>query len=111
MDMSETQPHEVIWNLTTAFVSSRGLHVVAELGVADQIADEPLTAAALAAKCDVDAGPLDRVRQLLAAHGIFECNGDRFGHTPASQLLGSDHPMSMRAFSAGPMRIVETTAA
>jgi hypothetical protein len=111
MDMSETQPHEVIWNLTTAFVSSRCLHVVAELGVADQIAYEPLAAAALAAKCDVDAGALDRVLQLLAAHGIFECNGDRFGHTPASQLLRSDHPMSMRAFSAGPMRIVETTAA
>jgi hypothetical protein len=25
-------------------------------------------------------------------------DGDRFGHTPASQLLRSDHPMSMRAF-------------
>ena len=96
--MSETQPHEVIWNLTTAYVSSRCLHVVAELGVADQIADEPLTAAALAARCHVDVGALDRVLQLLAAHGIFERDGDRFGHTPASQLLRSDHPMSMRAF-------------
>jgi hypothetical protein len=96
--MSEPQPHEIIWNLTTAYVSSRCLHVVAELGVADQIADEPLTAAELAAKCDVNPAALDRVLQLLAAHGIFERTGDRFGHTAASQLLRSDQPMSMRAF-------------
>ena len=96
--MSEPQPHEIIWNLTTAYVSSRCLHVVAELGIADEIADEPMTAAALAARCDVDAGALDRVLQLLAAHGIFERAADRFGHTAASQLLRSNHPMSMRAF-------------
>ena len=96
--MSEPQPHEIIWNLTTAYVSSRCLHVVAELGVADQIADEPLTAAELAARCDVNPAALDRVLQLLAAHGIFERTGDRFGHTAASQLLRSDQPMSMRAF-------------
>jgi len=96
--MSEPQPHEIIWNLTSAYVSSRCLHVVAELGVADQITDEPLTAAELAAGCDVDPAALGRVLQLLAAHGIFERAGDRFGHTAASQLLRSDHPMSMRAF-------------
>jgi C-methyltransferase len=96
--MSEPQPHEIIWNLTTAYVSSRCLHVVAELGVADQIADEPLTSAELAARCDVNPAALDRVLQLLAAHGIFERAGDRFGHTAASQLLRSDRPMSMRAF-------------
>jgi C-methyltransferase len=96
--MSEPQPHEIIWNLTTAYVSSRCLHVVAELGVADQIADEPLTAAELAVRCDVNPAALDRVLQLLAAHGIFERAGDRFGHTAASQLLRSDQPMSMRAF-------------
>jgi C-methyltransferase len=96
--MSEPQPHEIIWNLTTAYVSSRCLHVVAELGVADQIVDEPLTAAELAARCDVNPAALDRVLQLLAAHGIFERAGDRFGHTAASQLLRSDQPMSMRAF-------------
>ena len=96
--MSEPQPHEIIWNLATAYVSSRCLHMVAELGVANQIADEPLTAAELAARCDVNPAALDRVLQLLAAHGIFERAGDRFGHTAASQLLRSDHPMSMRAF-------------
>lgn len=64
--MSESQPHEVIWNLTTAYVSSRCLHVVAELGVADEIADEPLTAAVLAARCNVDAGALDPVAGLRA---------------------------------------------
>jgi hypothetical protein len=96
--MSESQPHELIWNLATAYVSSRCLHVVAELGVSDQLADQPLTAAELAARCNVNPDVLDRMLQLLAAHGIFEHAGDRFGHTAASQLLRSDHPMSMRAF-------------
>jgi hypothetical protein len=72
--------------------------VVAELGVADQLGDEPLTAATLAARCKVDPGALERVLQLLAAAGVFQRDGDRFGHTPASRLLRSDEPMSMRAF-------------
>ena len=70
--MSQTQPHEVIWNLTTAYVSSTCLHAVAELGVADQLGDEPMTAAALAARCKADPGALERVLQLLAAAGVFQ---------------------------------------
>jgi len=35
---------------------------------------------------------------LLAAHGVFARDGDRYVHSDASRLLRSDHPMSMRAF-------------
>jgi C-methyltransferase len=92
------QPHEVIWSFTNAFITSRFLQIVAELGVADDVGDEPVSAAELATGRGVNVDALDRVLRLLAAHGIFEVAGDGFRHTPASELLRSDHPMSMRAF-------------
>ena len=96
--MSEPQPHEIIWTLTNAEIASRCLHVVAELGVADAVGDEPVTAAALASTCGVNADALHRVLCLLADYGVFRREGDGFSHTAASQLLRTEHPMSMRAF-------------
>lgn len=95
----EQQPHEVMWTLTNAVVASRCLHVVAELGVADDVTDAPVSATELAAGCGADAQALDRALRLLAAHGVFERADGGFRHTPASELLRSDHPMSMRAFA------------
>jgi C-methyltransferase len=97
--MADQQPHEVIWTLTNALVVSRCLHVAAELGLADDVRDEPVTARELASRCGADADALDRVLRLLAAHGVFAREGGGFRHTPASELLRSDHPMSMRAFA------------
>ena len=96
--MSEQQPHEIIWTLTNAEIASRCLHVVAELGVADAIESEPVSAAVLASGCGVNADALHRVLCLLADYGVFRRDGHGFSHTPASQLLRSGHPMSMRAF-------------
>lgn len=93
------QPHEIIWSLTNAIVASRSLHVVAEMGVADQIGDEPVSVKELATACSTDVDALDRILRLLAAHGIFEAKGESYGHTEPSRLLRTDHPMSMRAFS------------
>lgn len=92
------QPHEKIWNLATATVASRTLHVIAELGVADHIDESPVLAKELAAGCGADPGSLDRALMLLAAHGIFRREGEAFAHTDASRLLRTDHPMTMRAF-------------
>jgi hypothetical protein len=39
------------------------------------------------------------VLRLLSAHGVFQRIGDAYAHTPASQLLRTDHPQSMRAFA------------
>jgi hypothetical protein len=95
---TEKQPHEIIWTTTNGLVAARCLHAVADLGVADHIADDAVDAAQLAASCGADAGALDRVLRLLATHGIFEVVDGGFRHTPASELLRSDHPMSMRAY-------------
>ena len=76
-------------------MASRSLQVIAELGVADQIADEPVEVAELAAACGADPDGPDRVLRLLAAAGIFEWHAVGYRHTQASHLLRSDHPMSM----------------
>ena len=96
--MAQRQPHETIWTLTNAVVPARCLHLAADLGVADQIENEPVPLDELASRCGADPDALDRVLRLLAAHGVFEHRVDGYGHTEASRLLRSDHPMSMRAF-------------
>ena len=95
--MTAQQPHEIVWTLANAVIVSRCLHVVAELGVADDVRDEPVDVRELASRCGADADALDRVLRLLTAHGVFERDHGGFRHTPASELLRTDHPMSMRA--------------
>ena len=96
--MSQPQPHEVIWALSTAGFAARCLHVVSELGVADRIGDEPVPVKELAGACGVDSRALDRVLRLLTTHGVFDRQDDGYAHTPSSRLLRDDHPRSMRAF-------------
>jgi hypothetical protein len=57
-----------------------------------------LLAKALAAATGTDPDALNRAIRLLCAHGIFEQQADGYGHTPASRLLRSDHPQSIRSF-------------
>lgn len=95
----ETQPHETLWALATAGFAARCLQVVADLGVADRLDDEPVPVAALAAACGSDPDGLDRVLRLLAAHGVFARGTDGYRHTAPSRLLRGDHPMSMRAYA------------
>jgi hypothetical protein len=77
---------------------SQCLHVVANLGVADVLDEAPKTAADLATSVGANADALGRVLRLLSAHGMFESQGDKFRHSPASRLLREDHPQSMRGF-------------
>ena len=92
-----SQPHERIWALAAAGFAARCLHVVAELGVADHVGDEPVPVQQLAGSCGVDSGALDRVLRLLSTQGVFDHQDGGYGHTPTSQLLRDDHPRSMRA--------------
>jgi len=92
-------PHEIVWTLTNGAVASKSLRVIAELGVADHIGDDPVPVSELGSACEVNAGALDRLLSLLATHGIFERLADGYRHTEASRLLRSDHPMSMRALA------------
>ena len=92
-------PVEVLQQVAGGYCLPRCLHVVADLGVADALNETSLTAGDLAAAVGADPDALARALRLLAAHGVFEAQGERFGHSPASRLLRSDHPHSMRAFA------------
>lgn len=99
--MNELPPSARLFTLSMSYLVPRALHVVAELGVADQLFDEPMDAAALAAATGTEALPdrLHRLMRLLTAHGVFEHVGtNRFRHNELSRLLRSDHPQSMRDF-------------
>jgi hypothetical protein len=91
-----TSPAQHLDEITNAHVLARCLHVLAELGVADALDTTPATAAELAAATGANADALERMLRLTAAHGVFAASGERYAHTPASRLLRSDHPESLR---------------
>ena len=85
--------------LSCGHVLSRALHVVAELGVADLLGDEPCSATHLAEAGGWDADALHRVLRLLESHGIFRLDDHRrWLHTAQSRRLRSDHSTSQRGF-------------
>jgi hypothetical protein len=87
-----------LMQFTNAFLTSRCLYVVAELGVADHISDAPQSTEALAKSTGSSAGALHRVLRELASHGIFEAKEGSWAHTDMSRLLRSDNPASMRDY-------------
>lgn len=95
----EPDPLSTVLQIAGGHCLPRCLHVVAELGVADALDETPRSAAHLAASVGAKPDALGRVLRLLAAHGVFECQGDTFHHSPASRLLRSDHPQSLRALA------------
>jgi hypothetical protein len=97
--MNEKHPAETILLLSTAYWASRCLHVIAEVGVADALGDEPQPATALAAKTGTNPDGLHRILRALTNHGIFTLKDGRFAHNAASRLLRSDDPASMRSLA------------
>ena len=87
-----------LMQLTTAYWTSRCLHVIAELGIADLIGDQPKSTDALAKSAGTQPQPLYRVLRLLASVGIFEWKDGGWRHTDASRFLRSDHPESLRDY-------------
>lgn len=98
--MTTSPPPETLLQLSSAHVSARALHVIAELGVADMLDDQPRTTRDLTVGAPIDPGALDRLLRLLETHGVFARDqANRWQHTEPSRWLRSDHPMSMRAFA------------
>jgi hypothetical protein len=95
----DTPPAKIIQDLGVAYWTSRCLHVVAELGIADLLGEDPQPAETLARSVAVRPQALHRVLRSLANHGIFVHDGERFAHNAASRLLCSDVPGSMRSLT------------
>ena len=81
--------------LTNAFWTSRCLHIVAKIGVADHLDARPQSTAALAKATGSKEEALYRVLRLLASYGIFEWWDGAWHHTEASRFLRSDDPGSL----------------
>lgn len=97
--MNELQSAQAVWGLISSHALARCVHVITEAGVADALQDESASAAELAKSCGLNADALHRMLRLLAAHGVFAQDGDRYVHTSASRLLRSDHRYSLRAYA------------
>ena len=96
--MIEPNPFETLRQIAGGYCLSRGLHVVANLAVADKLDETPRTAAELAVSVGAHPEALGRVLRLLSAHGVFESCDGKFRHSPASRMLRTDHPRSMRDY-------------
>lgn len=93
-------PPAQVMQLATSHFAARCLHVIASAGVADHVGDTPRSSVAIAADSKVNSDALHRMLRLLAMHGLFKFEQEGWIHTPASAMLRSDHPMSMRALAA-----------
>jgi hypothetical protein len=92
-------PQAFTLRIVEGFRLSRAVWLAAHLRLADVIGDRSLPAAEIARACGAHAHSLERVLDVLAAHGIFRREeGGRFGPTGDSDLLRSDHPRSQRAW-------------
>jgi len=73
------------------------LSAVAELGVADHLADGPLPVDDLAQRTGSHSDALYRVLRAMASKGVFtEVSRRTFGLTPLAEILRSDSPQSLR---------------
>jgi hypothetical protein len=93
-----SNPADDLLRISMSHGLPRCLHAVAELGIADALGETPRSADELAKETGAHAGALARSLRVLSAEGIFEARDGMWAHTPASRLLRSDHPQSMRSF-------------
>jgi SAM-dependent methyltransferase len=95
--MVSRDPHAQIIELGWGYLYSAALNAVAELGVADLLEHGPKPLTILAEELGVSARALHRSLRLLATIGVFaEDEQGRFCLTPASDVLRSNAPNSMR---------------
>jgi len=90
-------PKEFLNNVADQLLLARALGIVADLGVADIVADgrKSLDEIAGATGCHPDS--LYRLLRMLGGHGVFAQDDEgRFGLTPRAELLRAGHPDSMR---------------
>jgi O-methyltransferase/methyltransferase family protein len=84
----------------TGYWISQMLFVVAQLGVADELANKPQKPDALARRVGAQPDALHRILRALASVGIFaEMADGRFKLTPTAATLRSDVPGSLRNFA------------
>jgi hypothetical protein len=93
-------PREVMLFMIGGYWVSRLIFVAARLGLADALAEKPLTPEALAGRVGAHADNLYRALRGLASMGIFaELPDGRFRLTPLARVLQSNAKESLRDFA------------
>src|SRR5262245_48426294 len=64
-------PQAVLLDMWSSYLVSRSLNVVAELAIADHLAEGPKRALELAAATGANGNALHRVLRMLASRGVF----------------------------------------
>ncbi len=84
-------PQTTILRITGQLLPARCIAIAAELGLADQLAEQPLRAEELAEKCGVHGPSLFRMLRFLASIGIFhQDDNGTFRNTVLSEVLRRD---------------------
>jgi hypothetical protein len=91
-------PHMQVIQMGRAFIVSRTIYVAAKLGLADQLASGPKSAAELGGPMRVHAPSLHRLMRTLASLGVLtEQAGQRFALTDLGKALKTGAPGSARS--------------
>jgi hypothetical protein len=95
------QPANVqMLQIISGFWISRGVYVIAKLGIPDLLKSGPKTAEELAAATEMHAPSLFRILRALASVGVLSiADGGRFAQTPVSETLVTGAPGSLRWFA------------
>ncbi|MFI5502491.1 methyltransferase [Nocardia asteroides] len=89
--------HIALLDLQIAGFLSQAVSTAAELGIADELADGPRTAAQLARAVDADEEGLRRLLRLLVSYGVFAQRRDgKYALTRIGDALRSDAPVTLR---------------
>ncbi len=93
-------PDVQLFQLLFGFIATKAITAVAELRIADALADGPLYYTALARTVGADEKALHRMMRTLTALNVFaEPNPGTYALTPVSQLLRSEVPGSLRSMA------------
>ncbi|MFE0171392.1 methyltransferase [Streptomyces sp. NPDC059002] len=89
-------PMTVLRELSLSSAGAAALRAAVQVGLPDELGDEPATAGDLARALKVDPDILERLLRTLKHYGIFTETEAGHVHTPASRLLRDDHPESLK---------------
>ncbi len=94
---AEPPPFVAVLDMLSSMRVARALQAAAEFGIADLVANEPLSLDALAGKSGTHAPSLYRLLRALTTVGVFEeVRPYVFAQTPLSAVLATSHPNSVR---------------
>jgi DNA-binding transcriptional ArsR family regulator len=93
-------PHAAMMDLIMETWTAQAITAAADLGIADALAQAPLSVDELAAAVDADPDTLSRLLRALISRGIFRQRRDgRYELTPLADTLRSDADVSMAAMA------------